>query len=97
MVDFSLLIYRLALQLRAPETLSSLSKSRIFLFNVHLALFVRRMAKLWSQNHIGKLALQSPLADKTASRIAAELGKNCGAPLEKRFTISCYRDDVKKE
>ena len=41
-VDFSL-IYRLALQLHAPETLSSLSKSRISLFNTHLALFVRRM------------------------------------------------------
>ena len=42
-------IYRLALQLRAPEMLSSLSKSRIF--NVHLALFVRRMT---SHNSIGK-------------------------------------------
>ena len=34
-------IYRLALPLLSPETLSSLSKLRIFLFNVHLALFVR--------------------------------------------------------
>ena len=34
-------IYRLALPLCAPETLSSLSKSRIFLYNVHLSLFVR--------------------------------------------------------
>ena len=33
-------IYRLALPLRTPETLSSSSKSRIFLYNVHLALFV---------------------------------------------------------
>ena len=36
-------IYRLALPLLSPETLSLLSKLRIFLFNVHLALFVRRM------------------------------------------------------
>ena len=34
-------IYRLALPLLSPETLSLLSKSRIFLYNVHLALFVR--------------------------------------------------------
>ena len=34
-------IYRLALLLRAPETLSSLSKSRISIFNAHLTLFVR--------------------------------------------------------
>ena len=34
-------IYRLALPLLSPETLSSSSKSRIFLYNVHLALFVR--------------------------------------------------------
>ena len=45
---------RLALQLYAPEMLSSLSKSRISLFNAHVALFVQRMTKLWSQNHIGK-------------------------------------------
>ena len=36
-------IYRLALPLRAPEMLSSLSKSRISIFNAHLTLFVRRM------------------------------------------------------
>ena len=36
-------IYRLALSLLSPETLSSMSKLRIFLFNVHLAPFVRRM------------------------------------------------------
>ena len=34
-------IYRLALLLRAPETLSSSSKSRIFLYNANLALFVQ--------------------------------------------------------
>ena len=39
--------------------------------------------------------LQSPLADQTTSRIAAELGMR--SSLEKRFAISCYRDDVKKE
>ena len=36
-------IYRLALPLRTPEMLSSLSKSRISIFNAHLTLFVRRM------------------------------------------------------
>ena len=45
---------RLALPLHAPEMLSSLSKSSISLFNTHLALFVRRMTQLWSQNHISK-------------------------------------------
>ena len=44
-------IYRLALPLSAPETLSSLSKSRISVFNAHLTLFVRRMT---SHNSIGK-------------------------------------------
>ena len=44
-------IYRLALPLRAPKTLSSLSKSRISIFNAHLTLFVHRMT---SQNSIGK-------------------------------------------
>ena len=38
-------IYRLALQLLSPETLSS---------NVHLALFVRRMTQLQSLNSNGK-------------------------------------------
>ena len=37
--------------LRAPETLSSLSKSRISIFNAHLTLLVRRMT---SHNSIGK-------------------------------------------
>ena len=44
-------IYRLALLLRAPETLSSLSKSRISIFNAHLTLLVRKMT---SHNCIGK-------------------------------------------
>ena len=34
-------IYRLTLLMLSPEMLSSSSKSRIFLFNAHLALFVR--------------------------------------------------------
>ena len=44
-------IYRLALLLRAPETLSSLSKSRISIFNAQLTLLVRKMT---SHNSIGK-------------------------------------------
>ena len=44
-------IYRLALLLRAPETLSSLSKSRISIFNAHLTLLVHRMT---SHNSVGK-------------------------------------------
>ena len=44
-------IYRLALLLRAPETLSSLSKSRISIFNAHLTLLVRKMT---SHNSISK-------------------------------------------
>ena len=44
-------IYRLALLLRAPETLSSLSKSRISIFNAHLTLLVRKMT---SHTSIGK-------------------------------------------
>ena len=44
-------IYRLVLLLRASETLSSLSKSRISIFNAHLTLLVRRMT---SHNSIGK-------------------------------------------
>ena len=38
-----LLVEFIALPLLSPETVSSFSKLRIFLFNVHLALFVRRM------------------------------------------------------
>ena len=41
------IFYGLALPLCAPETLSSFSKSRISLFNEHLALFIRRMTQLW--------------------------------------------------
>ena len=44
-------IDRLALPLRTPETLSSLSKSRISILNAYLTLFVRRMT---SHNSIGK-------------------------------------------
>ena len=44
-------IYRLALPLRTPVTLSSLSKSRISIFNAHLTPFVRRMTL---HNFIGK-------------------------------------------
>ena len=44
-------IYRVVILLRAPETLSSLSKSRISIFNAHLTLFVPRMK---SHNSIGK-------------------------------------------
>ena len=44
-------IYRLTLPLRTPEKLSSLSKSRISIFNAHLTLFVRRMT---SNNSISK-------------------------------------------
>ena len=44
-------IYRLALLMRAPETLSSLSKSRISIFNAQHTLLVRRMT---SHNSIGK-------------------------------------------
>ena len=44
-------IYRLALLLCTLETLSSLSKSRISIFNEHLTLFVCRMT---SHNSIGK-------------------------------------------
>ena len=76
-------IYRLALPLRAPETLSSLSKSRISIFNAHLTLFVCRMT---SHNSFGKYRhldclwnlprnVALPLADQT-SRIVAELEKS---------------------
>ena len=51
-------IYRLALPLHAPETLSSLSKSRISIFNAHLTLFVRRMT---SHNSIGRYRHYSKL------------------------------------
>ena len=66
-------IYKIALPLRAPETLSSLSKSRISIFNAHLTLFVLRMT---SNNSIGKYPYlvtwnlpwngASPFADQTS-------------------------------
>ena len=43
-------IYRLALPLHAPETLSS---SKDFLYNAHLALIVRRMTQLRAYKFIG--------------------------------------------
>ena len=46
-------IYRLALPLSAPEMLSSLSKSRVSVFNLHLTLFVHRKT---SHNFIGKFS-----------------------------------------
>ena len=63
-------IYRLALPLHAPETLSSLSKSRISIFNAHLTLFVRRMTSKVSS--FSKLTWNllwngaSPFADQTS-------------------------------
>ena len=79
--------------------LSSLSKLRIFLFNAHLALIVRKMTQLQSLNSTGKYrhlyidleivrAPPSPLADQTTSRIGAELGKNVNVRFEERFAIS---------
>ena len=44
-------IYRLALLLHAPEMLFSSSKSRIFLYNAYLALFVW-MTQLPAQMHM---------------------------------------------
>ena len=52
-------IYRLALPLRAPETLSSLSKSRISIFNAHLTLFVHWMT---SKIDFLELALERSIA-----------------------------------
>ena len=45
-------IYRLALPLCAPEMLSSLSKSRISIFNAHLTLFFHRMMSLGKYRHL---------------------------------------------
>ena len=86
--------------LRAPETLSSLSKSRISIFNAHLALFVHSMT---SHNSIGKYRHlvnwlwslpwngTSPLADKT-SRIIAEFERNECAELRFRrgLPLACW-------
>ena len=47
-------IYRLALPLCTPETLSLSSKSSVFLYNAHLAPFVRRMTQLRSHKLIDK-------------------------------------------
>ena len=75
-------IYRLALPLLSPEMLSSSSKSRTLLYNVHLALLSGWMTQLPAQTHrlvssFSKLelalevrALLSPFADhQTTSRI----------------------------
>ena len=68
-------IYRLALLLRAPETLSSLSKSRISIFNAHLTLLVRKMtshSSIGKYHHFSKLTWNlpwngaSPFADQTS-------------------------------
>ena len=79
-------IFRLAIPLRAPETLSSLSKSSIFICHAHRTLFVHRMK---SDNSIGKyhhlvidleFAMEWSVAvgDQT-SRIVAELERSeCG-------------------
>ena len=90
-------IYRLALPLRTPETLSSLSKSRVSIFNAHLTLFVRRMM---SHNSMGKYRYlvkltwnlpwngASPLTDQT-SRIFAELERSGSACLV-NWLGTCY-------
>ena len=51
---FSSNMYKVALPLHTPEMLSLLSKSRIFVCNAHLALFVRRMTQLRSHNPFSK-------------------------------------------
>ena len=79
-------IYKPSVPLRAPETFSSLSTSRISIFNAHVTLFVGSMIQLRSHNSFGhssfskltlELALEVralllPLADLTTSRIIAE-------------------------
>ena len=65
-------IYRLALLLRAPETLSSLSKSRISIFNAHLTLLVRNMT---SHNSIGKVSSFSKLTWNGASQFADQTSR----------------------
>ena len=47
-------IYRLALPLRILETLCSLNKSRISVFNAHLTLFFRSITQLCLHNSIDK-------------------------------------------
>ena len=51
-------IYRLALPLSTPETLSSLIKSRLFLNNAHLALFVRMDDTITSTNTLVSIVIQ---------------------------------------
>ena len=41
--------------------------------------------------------LQSSLANLTISRMTAGKNVNVRSSLEKRFAISCYHDNVKKE
>ena len=50
-------IYRLALPLSTPETLSSLIKSRLFLNNAHLALFVRMDDTITSTNALVSIVI----------------------------------------
>ena len=52
-------IYRLALPLCAPEMLSSLSKSRISIFNAHHTLFVRRMTRTIPSVSISSFSLNT--------------------------------------
>ena len=68
-------IYRLALLLRAPETLSSLSKSRISIFNAHLTRLVRKMTSHNSHRLVSSFSKltwnlpwngASPFADQTS-------------------------------
>ena len=59
------------LPLRTPETLSSLSKSRISIFNAHLALFVRRVTShnsISKYRHFRKLTLELALERNVANR-----------------------------
>ena len=96
-------IYRLALPLISPETLSSSSKSRIFLYNAHLALFVQMddtITRTNSSVSIIWLGSKSShyFADQTTSRIVANLERTeyeelrfrRGSPLECRVMgIAC--------
>ena len=95
-------IYRLALPLRTPVTLSSSSKSRIVLYNAHLALFIQRMIQLRLHKLIGNYrhlvnralevrTLLLPVTDQTTSRIVVDWERMwMWGPLEKRFTISVW-------
>ena len=72
-------IYRLAPPLRTPETLSSLSKSRISIFNAHLTLFVRRMTShnsIGKYRHFGKLTWNLPWNRASAFAGNAELERS---------------------